>query len=150
MSDIRGRVLGIAFVLVLLAGWPRTQPVAAQPKPDEQGVGRYKMIDLQVGRFIYRFLLDTATADQWVWVNGEWERPEPPRDGVPWKGLKPIPGRFQLLSQIPGELDANLYLLDTITGQMWLRQARNRSELLAPRAWEEVPVPGRTKPKERL
>ena len=44
--------------------------------------------NLQVGKFIYRFLFDTANGDQWVWVNGEWERPEPSRDGVPWKDVK--------------------------------------------------------------
>jgi len=145
MSDIHGRILGTVFFLVIFAGWPCAQPAAAQTKPAAETIGRYKMIDLQVGRFTYRFLFDSATADQWVWVNGEWERPEPHKDGVPWKGVKAIPGRFQLMSQVPGELDANLYLLDTITGQMWLRQARNRSELLSPEPWVEVPVPGRDK-----
>jgi hypothetical protein len=144
MSDRSGRILGAACFLLFLAGSAGAQP-AAQTKSDEQGLGRYKMLDLQVGRFTYRFLLDTATADQWVWVNGEWERPEQHKDGVPWKGVKAIPGRFQLLSQVPGELDANLYLLDTITGRMWLRQARNRSELLAAEPWTEIPVPGRDK-----
>jgi hypothetical protein len=146
MSDTRGRVLCIVLLLVALVGiWQVQQPAAAQGKADGQAAGRFKMLDLHVGKFVYRFLFDTASADQWVWVNGEWERPEPPKDGVPWKGIKPTPGRFQLLSQVPGEIDASLYVLDTATGRTWVRSARNRTQLLAPESWQEVAVPGLTK-----
>jgi hypothetical protein len=146
MSTKHGNVLRAALLLgAVLTALYCVRPAGAQKKADEPMPGRYKMLDLQVGKFIYRFLFDTANGDQWVWVNGEWERPEPARDGVPWKDVKPMSGRFQLMSQVPGELDASLYVLDTAAGRVWVRTARNRSELLAPAEWQEVTVPGRTK-----
>jgi hypothetical protein len=104
-------------------------------------VGRFKATDVQVGKFIYRLLFDSATADFWVWVNGDWERPEPSKEGVPWKDVKPATGRFQLLPQIPAELDGEIYVLDTVTGQMWARPARNRTVLLNPGEWREIAAP---------
>jgi hypothetical protein len=140
---VRGFGSAVLLVGVLLGGlaaWPAAAQEGKQ-KPLAPAVGRYKAYDLQVGKFIYRLLFDSATADYWVWVNGEWERPEPPKGGVPWKDIKPATGRFQLLPQIPGELDGEIYVLDSVTGQMWARPARNRNVLLNAEDWREIPLP---------
>ncbi len=142
MSSTPKTVLGAALVLgVALAGGLLLRPAVAQP----QGAGgvpeQFRTLDLPVGKFVYRFLFDSATGEHWLWVNGEWERPEPPRGGFPWKDLKPIPGRFQLLAQITGEIDAEMYVLDTTTGRVWARPARNRVHLLAAEDWRAITPP---------
>jgi hypothetical protein len=139
-----GVVLLGGVLLTGLAVWPAAGQQGA-PKPQQPEVGRFKAQDLMVGKFVYRLMFDTATADYWVWVNGEWERPEPPKDGLPWKGIKPALGRFQLLPQIPGEIDGEIYVLDTATGQMWARPARNRNVLLNAGEWREIEQPERPK-----
>jgi hypothetical protein len=143
MKTGRGRILGAVALLgvavtagLLAAGRPAPQPAA-----HEAAVGRYKVYDVPVGRFTYRLLFDTTSADFWVWSNGEWERPDPPRGGYPWKDLKPAPGRFQLLPQVPGELDAEMYVLDSVTGRTWSRSVRNRAVLLAGQPWRAIPLP---------
>jgi hypothetical protein len=124
--------------LAALTSWAQG---GGKGKPQAPAVGRFKAQDLLVGKFIYRLLFDSATGDFWLWVNGEWERPEPPKGGIPWKDAKPATGRFQLLSQIPGELDGEIYVLDSVTGQMWARPARNRTVLLNAGEWREIPLP---------
>jgi hypothetical protein len=130
-------LLGVALTVGLLAAG-RPGPPAAAPEP---AIGRFKAYDIPVGKFAYRLLFDTSSADFWVWTNGEWERPDPPRGGYPWKDIKGAPGRFQLLPQVPGELDAEMYVLDTATGKTWSRSVRNRAVLLAGEAWRQVPLP---------
>jgi hypothetical protein len=144
MSNRRVCVL---LVLVVLGGLlalrlTGAQPAAGPKKADEEpSVGRYKTFDIPVGKFIYRTLFDTMTADYWLWVNGEWERAEPPKGGAPWKDLKPVPGRFHILTPPVGELDREMYVLDTATGRMWVRRLRDRTELLVGAEWTEVPLP---------
>ncbi len=129
--------LGVALTAGLLAaGRPGGAPAAAESVP-----GRFKAYDIPVGKFAYRLLFDTSSADFWVWTNGEWERPDPPSGGYPWKAIKPTVGRFQLLPQVPGELDAEMYVLDTATGKTWSRSVRNRAVLLQGERWREVPLP---------
>src|SRR5262245_31624775 len=137
--------LAALFLLTALAAPSPAQQGGAQPKPEDGPVGRYKIFDFPVGKFVYRFLFDSATADHWLWVNGEWERPEQAKGGVPWKGLEAKVGRFQFLAQIPGELDLELYVMDTVTGRMWSRPARNRAQLFVAEEWREIAPPRRPK-----
>ena len=143
MSKARALLFGGLVVLggVLAVGLTAAQTGGTADKALETAVGRYRTVELPVGRFTYRLLFDTMTADYWLWTNGEWERPEPPKGGRPWKDLKVMPGRFQLLSQAPGELDLELYVLDTITGRMWSRSTRNRAVLLSAETWREIELP---------
>jgi hypothetical protein len=143
MSKARANLLGGLALLggALAIGLAVARTGGAQDKTLGEAVGRYKTFELPVGKFTYRLMFDTMTADYWLWVNGEWERPEPPKGGRPWKDLKAMPGRFQLLSQAPFEFDLELYVLDTVTGRMWARSTRNRAVLLAAEAWREVPLP---------
>ena len=141
-----------AFVILLLVGGllafrlTAAQPAAETKQAEEKPpVGRYKISDLPIGKFVYRMLFDTMTADYWLWLNGDWERAEASKNGMPWKDLKPAPGRFQLLSPPVGELDRELYVFDSATGRLWARTIRNRTELLTAPEWREVtlPKPGR-------
>jgi hypothetical protein len=136
---------GLLAVVVLLGGVLAFRPAGGQGKADVPEVGRYKLQDMQVGKFIYRFLFDSYTADYWLWVNGEWEAPEPPKEGSPWKDIKPTPGRFQLLPQIPGDLDSEIYVFDTATGKVWSRPARNRIDVTNSAPWREIQPPARPK-----
>ncbi len=146
MSD---RLRSVFWALLLLGGLltflAAAPPAAAQAKPGEPVLGQYKILDFPVGRFVYRLQFDSATGDYWLWANGEWEAPEPPKGGVPWKDIKPTPGRFQLLPQIQGELDSELYVFDTATGRMWGRPARNRLQLTSSEEWREIAPPARQK-----
>ena len=141
------RRASVFLVLALLGGLlalrlTGAQPPAAPKKADEEpAVGRYKTFDILVGKFVYRTLFDTMTADYWLWVNGDWERAEPPKGGTPWKDLKAVPGRFQILAPPAGELDRELYVLDSATGRLWARGLRNRTELLTGAEWREIPLP---------
>jgi hypothetical protein len=126
---------------VLAVGLTAAQTGGTQDKSLDTAVGRYRTFELPVGKFTYRLMFDTMNADYWLWFNGEWERPEPPKGGRPWKDVKAMPGRFQLLSQAPGELDLELYVLDTVTGRMWARSTRDRTVLLAAEAWREITLP---------
>jgi hypothetical protein len=143
MSKARAILFGGLILLggVLAVGLTAAQTGGTPDKALDTAVGRYRTVELPVGRFTYRLLFDSTTADYWLWTNGEWERPEPPKGGRPWKDLKTLLGRFQLLSQAPGELDLELYVLDTITGRMWARSARNRAVLLSAEEWREIELP---------
>jgi hypothetical protein len=143
MNSRRKQVFGAVLLLagLLTVSLMMGRQAGAQGKTEELTVGRYKIVDLPLGKFVYRMMFDTWTADYWLWVNGEWERPEVPKGGRPWKDLKPVAGRFQLLSQVPADLDRELYVLDSVTGRMWARSARNRSEVLNTDEWREVPLP---------
>jgi hypothetical protein len=146
MSPMRRNVSWGVFLLGgVLAVLSAAPAAVAQGKPAEAVSGRYKILDFPVGKFVYRLQFDSATGDFWLWVNGEWEAPEPPMGGVPWKDVQATPGRFQLLPQIQGELDAELYVFDSATGRMWSRPARNRIELTAAAEWREIPPPSRPK-----
>jgi hypothetical protein len=130
-------LLGLGLMVGLLtAGRPAPGPAA-----DHTTVGRYRIHDAPVGKFVYRLLFDSTTGDFWVWSNGEWERPDPPRGGFPWKGVKGEAGRFQLVPQLAGDLDAEMYVMDTVTGKMWARSVRNRAVLLQGEPWRDIPVP---------
>ncbi|MCI0463717.1 MAG: hypothetical protein L0Z62_42825 [Gemmataceae bacterium] len=146
MNRTSKTALGAALLLgVALAGVLFLRPAAAQPQAPVGAPEQFRTLDLPVGKFVYRFLFDSATGEHWLWTNGEWDRPEPPKGGYPWKDLKPLPGRFQLLAQITGEIDAEMYLLDTTTGRMWARPARNRPHLFEPEDWRAITPPGRPK-----
>ena len=86
------RAVLLGGALTLLAAVPQA---AAQGKPDEPVLGRYKILDFPVGKFVYRLQFDSATGDYWLWVNGEWEAPEPPKGGIPWKDIKPTRNFFE-------------------------------------------------------
>jgi hypothetical protein len=147
LSNTSNTIVGGALVLgAALAAVTWLRPAAAQPQQQAEGaIDQYRTMDLPVGKFVYRFLFDTATGEHWLWVNGDWERPEPPKDGYPWQKLKPRTGRFQMLPQVAGDIDAELYILDTTSGRVWARPARNRAQLFSPDDWREITLPGRAK-----
>src|SRR6516164_4782336 len=102
MSKARVSLFGCVLLGGALAvGLAVAQTGNTQDKTLDTAVGRYRTFELPVGKFTYRLMFDTMTADYWLWFNGEWERPEPPTGGRPWKDVKAMPGRFQLLSQVP-------------------------------------------------
>lgn len=147
MNGKRGYVVvGILFLASILAGLGLARQGTPPNKADSATVGRYQILDFPVGKFVYRFLSDSASGEHWLWVNGEWERPEESKGGLPWKNLPRAVGRFRLLSQIQGELDLELYVLDTTTGRMWARPARNRAQLFVAEEWREIAPPAPRKP----